>query len=99
MIIKSRPNFSHSIAERSKPMISDHHHDSTGDLPFVEKLVKLLAHWIKHNQDHASNYRNWAEKAKENGKNEVAALLEDAENMSLVMNGKFKRAVTILLGK
>jgi hypothetical protein len=80
-------------------MISNHHRDSTSDLPFDEKLVKLLAHWIKHNQDHASNYRNWAEKAKENGKNEVAYLLGDAENMSLVMNEKFKRAITVLLGK
>ena len=80
-------------------MISDHHHDSTGDLPFDEKLKKLLFHWIKHNQDHASNYRKWAEKAKENGKDEVATLLEDAENMSLAMNEKFKMAVTILVGK
>jgi hypothetical protein len=77
-------------------MISDHQHDSTGDLQFDEKLVRLLAHWIKHNQDHASNYRNWAGKAKENGKNEVAGLLEDAEKMSLAMNEVLIRAVTIL---
>ncbi|MBW2338715.1 MAG: hypothetical protein JRF47_18585 [Deltaproteobacteria bacterium] len=54
-------------------MSEDHHHhhhehDSHGELSFDEKIEKMLSHWIKHNEDHASNYRNWAEKAKANGK-------------------------------
>jgi hypothetical protein len=51
-------------------MSNDHHHhhdhDSHSEMPFDEKLLKLLNHWIKHNEDHALNYRNWAEKAKAN---------------------------------
>mgnify|MGYP000022356956 CR=1 FL=1 len=47
-----------------------HDHDSHGEMPFDEKLLKLLNHWIKHNEDHAFNYRNWAEKAKANGQKE-----------------------------
>ncbi|HEY47041.1 MAG TPA: hypothetical protein G4O14_09690 [Anaerolineae bacterium] len=29
----------------------------------VEKLKILLPHWIKHNQEHAQEFRTWAERA------------------------------------
>ena len=35
-----------------------HNHDSHGEMPFDEKLSKMVHHWIKHNEDHALNYRN-----------------------------------------
>jgi alcohol dehydrogenase YqhD (iron-dependent ADH family) len=28
----------------------------------VEKLKILLPHWIEHNQEHAQEFRNWAER-------------------------------------
>ena len=56
-----------------------HHHDSHGELSFDEKIEKMLSHWIKHNEDHASNYRNWAEKAKANGIDKAGILLEEAK--------------------
>ena len=77
-------------------MSTDHHHhdhDSHEEMPFDEKLMKLLSHWIKHNQDHALNYRNWAEKAKTNGKDQVAGLLEEAAELSLAVNEKFEAAL------
>ena len=77
-------------------MSTDHHHhdhDSHEEMPFDEKLMKLLNHWIKHNQDHALNYRNWAEKAKTNGKDPVAGLLEEAAELSLAVNEKFEAAL------
>jgi hypothetical protein len=81
-------------------MSSDHHHhhdhDSHGKMPFDEKLLKMLNHWIKHNEDHASNYRNWAEKAKANGRKEAGALLDEAAVMSLVVNEKFKKALVLI---
>ncbi len=84
-------------------MSEDHHHhhdhDSHGELPFDEKIVKMLSHWIKHNEDHASNYRNWAEKAKANGKDDAGVLLEEAAEMSLAINDKFEAALTIIGGK
>jgi hypothetical protein len=81
-------------------MSADHHHDhdSQGEMPFDEKLVKLLDHWIKHNHDHALNYRNWAEKAKANDQPETAALLEEAADMSLATNALFKKALAGLGG-
>jgi len=84
-------------------MSDDHHHhqhdhDSPGELSFDEKMAKLLEHWIKHNQDHALNYRNWAEKAKANGKADAAVLLEEAAEMSLSINEKFAAAATVIRG-
>ena len=82
-------------------MSTDHHHhdhDSHDEMPFDEKLVKLLSHWIKHNQDHALNYRNWAEKAKTNDKGQAAELLEEAAEMSLIINEKFEAALAELGG-
>ena len=73
-----------------------HHHDSQGELSFDEKITKMLSHWIKHNEDHASNYRNWAEKAKANDMDEAGILLEDAADMSLAINEKFEAALTLV---
>ena len=81
-------------------MSSDHHHhhdhDSQNEMPFDEKLLKLLNHWIKHNEDHALNYRNWAEKAKSNGREEAGALLEEAAEMSLAANDRFQKAMALI---
>ncbi len=55
-----------------------HHHEVKSELTFDEKLIKLLEHWLKHNDDHAGNYRDWAEKARQNQLEAVGALLEDA---------------------
>ena len=44
----------------------DHHHGhshSHAPLSFSEKLVKLLDHWIEHNDHHAEDYRKWAQDA------------------------------------
>ena len=68
-------------------------HDSRSDLPFDEKLLKLLNHWIKHNEDHALNYRNWVEKAKAKGKDETGVPIEEAAEMSLAINEKFEAAL------
>ena len=72
-----------------------HHHDheSHGEMPFDEKLIKLLDHWIKHNEEHASNYRNWAERAKVNGREDAGRLLEEAAEISLEVNERFQKAL------
>lgn len=55
-----------------------HHHDHQSDMPFNEKMVKLLDHWIKHNAEHANTYRLWAKRAKENGFEKAGSLLDEA---------------------
>jgi hypothetical protein len=86
-------------------MSKDHHHhhhhdhDSHDEIPFDEKLEKIIRHWIKHNEDHALNYRNWAEKAKANGNEKTAGFLEEAAEMSQAINEKFEAALAGLKGK
>ena len=74
----------------------NHHHDSPDELSFDEKFEKMLSHWIKHNEDHASNYRKWAQKAKANGNDEAGLLLENAADMSLAINAEFEAALASL---
>jgi len=83
-------------------MSTDHHHhdhEAHDEMPFDEKLLKLLDHWIKHNEDHALNYRKWAEKAKTNGISDVAGLLEEVADMSLTINEKLEAALATLSGE
>ena len=84
-------------------MSNDHHHhhdhDSHGEMPFNEKLLKMLHHWIKHNEDHALNYRSWAKKSKINGQEEAAAHIEAAAEMSLAVNDRFQKAIVLIEGE
>jgi hypothetical protein len=68
-------------------------------MPFDEKFFKMLNHWIKHNEDHALNYRNWAEKAKANGQEKAGALLEEAAEMSLAVNDRFQKALALIINE
>ncbi len=77
-------------------MTHKHNHEIHNSLTFDEKLVKLLEHWIKHNDDHAENYRDWAKKTKEKGMNDVDLLLQDAVDMTELINNKFKKALELI---
>lgn len=37
-----------------------------------EKLRMLLPHWIEHNAEHAAEFRQWAEKARQAAREDVA---------------------------
>jgi hypothetical protein len=77
-----------------------HHHDNEieSTLTFDEKMIKLLEHWVKHNDDHAETYRDWAKKAKDNNMDEAGSLILDAAEMTLVISKKFEEAVRIIRG-
>ena len=76
-----------------------HHHDhdhghahSHSPLTFPEKLIKLLDHWIDHNDHHAKDYRKWAEDARENGYTDVADLLGSAAELTGTISDRFREA-------
>ncbi len=73
-----------------------HHHHSESSMSFEQKMEKLLEHWLKHNTDHIETYRSWAQKAKENGLNDMSALLEDIASLSSDLNKKFEDAAKLL---
>lgn len=77
----------------------EHRHETESKLSFDEKLIKLLEHWVNHNDDHAKNYRNWAEKAKEKDMAKAGALLEDAAEMTMSISKKFEEAAELIKNK
>ena len=78
--------------------MTHHHHDQEMQsvLSFDEKMIKLLKHWINHNDDHAQTYRDWAQKAKEKNKSKAALMLEDAAEMTLSISKKFESAIKFI---
>ena len=59
-------------------------------------MIKLLDHWVKHNDDHAKTYRDWAEKAKDKDMVQTASLLEEAADMTLLISKKFEAAAGLV---
>ena len=53
-------------------------------------MIKLLEHWIRHNEDHAESYRDWAQKARANGMATVGGRLEEVAKLNGSITGKFK---------
>ena len=45
-----------------------------------EKLKHLLEHWIEHNEEHATEFREWATKAKSLGETAVSDQILEAAN-------------------
>lgn len=75
--------------------IHDHHHghaSGQGSLPFDAKLVKLLDHWVQHNDHHAEDYRKWARDARAHGHPEVADLLASAAELTDRISDRFREA-------
>ena len=61
-------------------------------MTFPEKLVKLLDHWIDHNDHHAADYRKWAREASANDLKEIAELLESAAELTGTISDRFRKA-------
>jgi len=43
----------------------------------MSKLKHLIEHWVEHNEEHAQSYLDWAGKAAEMGRPELAAALKE----------------------
>ena len=73
---------------------SHHHGHAHGHsaLSFSDKLTRLLDHWVDHNDHHAEDYKKWAKAARENGQEDVAALLESAAQLTDTISDRFREA-------
>ena len=77
----------------------DHHnhsHQNEHSLSLENKMDKLLSHWIQHNDDHASNYREWANRAAEEKLTAIAQRLEEAARLTDQITQTFKEAARLL---
>jgi len=58
----------------------------------MDKLRHLLGHWIEHNDGHLETYREWASKAREAGRNDVADVLEEIARETEALGDLFSKA-------
>ena len=70
----------------------DHSHEAASPMSDKDKLTKLLEHWVGHNDDHANNYRQWAEKATAMGLSSAAGLISEAADLTDAISEKFRQA-------
>jgi hypothetical protein len=59
-------------------------------------MIKLLSHWIKHNDDHAGTYTEWAQKSKAADMAPIAGLLTEAAEITRSISIKFEAALNQL---
>lgn len=62
----------------------------------MAKLNHLLHHWKEHNDEHAATYREWAAKAEQAGRSELAETLRGiygaAKNLSSLFDEAMKKS-------
>ena len=80
---------------------SEHGHEHTEEeLHDEEKTMKtlklLLEHWVEHNTSHMDGYRDWAQKASENGESEVSAHILEAIRFMEESNKALEKASELM---
>lgn len=60
------------------------------------KIEKLLAHWLKHNTDHAENYTLWSERARKAGMPDIADRIDEIANLTRTIDEKIIAAQHVL---
>ena len=62
----------------------------------IEKLKKLIPHWMEHNDEHAEGYKLWAEKISSSGMKELSEILLRLHIESKKLKELFQDAIRIL---
>jgi hypothetical protein len=65
----------------------------------LKKLSILLEHWIEHNQEHAGEFREWAEKAKGFQNGSVSEKIAAAAEGMIKANESLQDALVVLREK
>lgn len=69
-----------------------HGHGEAAALTDLEKLARLLPHWVEHNNEHAAGYLKWAALAQAEGKTRAAELLRQAARATDEISELFNQA-------
>ncbi len=59
----------------------------------LEKLRKLLHHWMEHNDEHAEAYLEWSKKASSLGNKDLSTILRQISIESKKLNELFIKAI------
>lgn len=62
------------------------------DKSIIEKLGVLIHHWISHNEEHAQEYRKWADRLEAEGLGEIAEPIRQAADLVVGSNSQFLSA-------
>lgn len=73
-----------------------HHNPVDGELSETQKILKLLHHWIHHNDDHATNYIDWARKIEALGFTTAARHLRTAAELTNTVSREFEAAASAI---
>lgn len=80
---------------------ADHHHDhsaveASSTPSEKDKLVKMVEHWVHHNEEHARSYHDWAQRAHQLGLDDVRALLEQIADDTQLQTRNFEKIKVLL---
>jgi hypothetical protein len=73
-----------------------HHSPAEAEMTVLAKAVKMIEHWIRHNEDHSKTYREWADKLKKENLPAAAALIDEIAATQNSINEKFQQAADII---
>ena len=73
-----------------------HDHDHSSEGKEMKTLAALISHWVHHGEDHIDSYREWADKAMEHGREDVADEINEAISLLANANDAFKRAAALM---
>jgi len=62
----------------------------------LEKMKRLLRHWIEHNNEHVQLYRDWAEKAASLGNKELSKILICLSDETKKLDRLFEKAIRMI---
>jgi hypothetical protein len=60
------------------------------------KLIKVLEHWIHHNEEHAKSYGEWAKRARSLGEEAIGSILDGIAAETVRQNEKFQEALKLM---
>jgi hypothetical protein len=74
----------------------EQHEEPEGKICMPEKLLRIVEFWLHHNEEHAQSYRDWADRARKMGFEEVGHILEVLAGEALLSNRNLERVLSLL---
>ena len=70
-----------------------HTHDHSHEMPFEEKIKRLLEHWQSHNNDHMSTYHKWSHTCEEEGFSQLKEHFEKIADLTEAIGHEINSAL------